>query len=386
MTKRHQVGYVSKASGAWHVRYYTTVDGERTQKSVRLCSVDREHSSAKSRLVQMKREEVMAAVNASVVTSDDNQVVQFYEHRFVPYCEEVVELTGRPRMKASTMRSYRQLWNQHLKSHFDTKTLQQYEAKTGTRFLQSLTSTQGKSVVKHCKALGASIFKLALRDEILTHNVWDDVLMPDDVVEPEATAHYTGEEAEKIIAALKARPDCQLVMGFACYLGLRPGEIAALKYEDFNADLSEVTINRSVVRGVVDTPKTQESVDTLPVIPQVKALLDVWKKKSGNPSVGYVFQSRRGTPVDLHNMVARTIRPTLKKAKLEFKGLYAGRRGAATLVIEVTGNAAVAQRLLRHASYQTTLDAYAKVIGKAAFKTGMQAVSEAITAAAKEAQ
>ena len=373
-----------KASGAWHVRYYTTLKGERVQKSVRLCLVDREHSSAKSKLVEACRREVMDAINAEMQNGDDLPISQFWEFQFVPHCEEIVELTGRPRMKASTMRSYTQLWNQHLKGHFGKKTLQHYTAKEGTRFLQSLTTTQGKSVVKHCKGLGTSIFKLAVRQEILGHNPFDDVLMPDDVVEPEETAHYTAAEARAIIDALKARPDCQLVMGFACYLGLRPGEIAALKFEDFSFDLTQVTINRSVVRGIVDTPKTQDSVATLPVIPQVKVLLDAWKAKCKGQTVGYVFQSRNKTPVDLHNMIARTIRPMLRKAKLEFKGLYAGRRGAATLVIEVTGNAAVAQALLRHASLKTTLDAYAKVIGKPAFAKGMQAVSEAITAAASK--
>lgn len=372
-----------KASGAWHVRYYTTVGGERVQKSSRLCAVDREHSSPKSKLVNMARREVMDAVNAEVRTSDDVSIVQFYENRFLPYCEEVIELTGRPRMKASTMRAYEHLWRRHLKPHFGTQTLQAYQAKTGTRFLQSLATTQGKSVIKHAKGLGTAIFKLAIRDEIIQANPFRDVLMPDDVVEPEATAHYTKEQTEKIIAALHAHPDCQLVVGLACYLGFRPGEIAGLRWEDFEGD--DVKIARSAGRDGVDTPKTQDSVATLPIIPQVKALLDAWKVKSGNPSIGYVFQSRNGTPVDLHNMVARTIRPTLKKAKLEFKGgLYAGRRGAATLVIEVTGNAAVAQALLRHASMKTTLDAYAKVIGKAAFAKGMAQVSEAITAAASK--
>jgi integrase len=387
MSKQCQKGYVFKASSAWHVRYYTTVAGERTQKCVRLCIADRENSSKKSKLVEARRREVMDPINAMTVTADDLTISQFYENRFLSYCEEIVELTGRPRMKASTMRCYEHLWRRHLKPHFGTKTLQQYEAKDGTRFLQSLTSTQGKSVVKHVKALGTSIFKLALRDEILTHSVWDDVLMPDGMIASKKTAHYTKEEAEAIIDALKDYPDCQLVMGFACYLGLRPGEIAGLKWPDFNANSTEVTINRSVIRGVVDTPKTEDSVDTLPVIPQVKALLDAWKTKAGNPSVGYVFQSRNGTAIDLHNLVARTIKPVLKKAGLSLKGgLYAGRRSAATLVIEVTGNAAIAQALLRHASMKTTLDAYAKVIGKAAFRKGMARVDKAISARVSKAR
>ena len=60
-------------------------------------------------------------------------------------------------------------------------------------------------------------------------------------------------------------------------------------------------------------------------------------------------------------MVSRTIRPTLQKAGIEWKGLYAGRRGAATAIIGLTGgNYAAAQELLRHRNMSTTLQFYKK--------------------------
>jgi hypothetical protein len=62
-----------------------------------------------------------------------------------------------------------------------------------------------------------------------------------------------------------------------------------------------------------------------------------------------------------------------KKSKVTWKGLYAGRRGACTAVIEATnGNYAVGQALLRHKSMKTTLDVYKKQITPDAFKTGME--------------
>jgi integrase len=48
------------------------------------------------------------------------------------------------------------------------------------------------------------------------------------------TAHYTLEEAENIISALVDHVDAQLVMALSFFLGLRPGEIAGLKWEDFD--------------------------------------------------------------------------------------------------------------------------------------------------------
>jgi integrase len=253
----------------------------------------------------------------------------------------------------------------------------------GTQFLQSLTGTQGKNTLKHIKALGSSIFKRALNEQRIEANPWNNVQMPDDAIEPESTKHYTLAEAEDMISALVDHVDCQLVIALSCFLGLRPGEIAALKWEDFDSE--NVYIRRSVVRGNVDTPKTQESVASLPLIDQVRVPLKLWREKSKRAE-GWVFESQKKTPVDLHNLISRIIFPHIeggrecvrcnekpKASGVEWKGLYAGRRGACTAVIENTnGNYAVAQALLRHKSMTTTLNVYKKQITPEALKVGMK--------------
>jgi hypothetical protein len=135
-------------------------------------------------------------------------------------------LTARTRKKPSTIRGYEQIWRQHLKSHFGNITLQEYEAHMGTQFLQSLTGSQGKATLKHIKALGGSIFKRAVIERRIKVSPWHDVAMPDDAIEPERTRHYTREEAENIISVPVDRVDRQLTMALACFLGLRPNEIA----------------------------------------------------------------------------------------------------------------------------------------------------------------
>src|ERR1019366_3284143 len=97
--------------------------------------------------------------------------------------------------------------------------------------------------------LGGSLFKRAVIARCIKVNPWHDVEMPDDAVDSAATLHYTVEEAENIVSALVDRVDCQLVIALACFLGLRPGEIEGLRWEDFDA--VSVNIRRSVVRGKV---------------------------------------------------------------------------------------------------------------------------------------
>jgi integrase len=428
---RVQSGYVYQASGALYVRYWTSqiVDGkpQRVQRSERLCDTDGKHyltrvtdkKTGKRRLVpssavKLKLNDKMQTVNSQEVTrrpGQDMTVTAFWETRYLPYCEEIVALTGEPRKKPSTVRGYKQIWKQHLKAHFADTSLQDYEPWMGTDFLQSLTAKQGKATLKHIKALGGSIFKRAVIERRIKVNPWHDVEMPEDAVESDATPHYTLEEAEDIISALVDHVDCQLVLALACFLGLRPGEIAALKWEDFDTKNDLVHIRRSVVRGVVGTPKTPESLASLPLPAQVRIPLELWRqavardkaelkgKGIDEESNGYVFESRNGTPVDLHNLTARVIRPHIegsqykihgkaqpcircnrvpKSSGREWKTLYAGRRCAATAVIEANnGNLAIGQALLRHKSQITTAVFYKKPVTPETLRNGMKLLEAA---------
>ena len=61
------------------------------------------------------------------------------------------------------------------------------------------------------------------------------------VKKPEATHAYSLEEAEAISNALIDDPPEQLVFCLAAFMGLRPGEISALKWEDH--DFLEFPLN-----------------------------------------------------------------------------------------------------------------------------------------------
>src|SRR2546428_6133940 len=81
--------------------------------------------------------------------------------------------------------------------------------------------------------------------------------------------------------------------------------------------------------------------------------------------------------MDLKDMIRRIIRPTLKTAGVEWKTLYAGRRGAGTLLIDLTnGNYAAAQELLRHKHMSTTLQFYKRQT-ESALTNGMKALQAA---------
>jgi len=359
---RHQQGYIfQSASGAFHVRYYdnTIVDGQtrRVQRSHLLCHKDEKHFSKSCKAVKLLRDSFMRTVNADEQGSD-LRIVDFWEQTYLPFVKE--------NMKVSTVTGYEQIWKQHLKTHFAKMTLAEYRTAKASAFLLGLTKTQGRATLNHVRSLMSGIFSHAVNLGLLAVNPMTGCKILGKVRPPAATSWYTLEEAENIISALVARVDAQLVISLAFFAGLRPSEIQGLQWSDFslsNDGTGTVSIRRAVVRGVVGTCKTPESVATLPLLPQIVVPLCLWKEQCVRAGLGtqkWLFENGRGMPADLREMIRRVVRPACEKAGLVWKGLYAGRRGAATAIIGLTNNVAAAQELLRHKNMGTTLAFYKK--------------------------
>lgn len=370
---RFQTGYIYEAFGAFHVRFYDSeiIDGKptRVQKSHRLVSKDQKYHSRTCKAVREKCADFMRTVNLGTANEQDMRVVDFWEKQYLPFIEK--------HKKPSTASGYKQIWNQHLKEHFAGVTLQDYKAHMGHQFLLKLVDTQGRRTLLHVKSLASGIFKRAINEGRLEINPWRSVELPEEAKSSVETPHYTLPEAEEIISALVDHVDGQLVMALSCFMALRPGEISGLQWPDFSND--SVHIQRAVVRGKVGTPKTPESVATLPLVNQVKIPLKLWWEKCGKPKQGWLFPTKSGRPVEMRDLVARKIRPVLKKEKLKWKSLYAGRRGAATAVIGLTnGNYAAGQELLRHKNMSTTLTFYKKQTQQA-LSDGIKALEAALT-------
>lgn len=349
---RHQRGHIFEAHGAFHVRYYTTENGERKQRSHRLCTKDKStgHGSPSAKAVRLLAEDHMRTINteAPAPSGEDMPVADFWERHYLPYCEKVLPVTGQPRLKASTLRGYKGVWTAHLKKHFGTTTLQRYNPDSASMLLDSLTGTMNSTSLKHVRAVGSAIFKRAVVEKRIKVNPWMGVSIPDDAVDPQNTPHYTPEQAENMVTALVDHVDAQLVLTLACFLGLGPAEISGLQWGDL--DSTSIHIRRNRMQGEVSTTKNKWRAASVPIIDHVRVPLELWRKKSEATADGDWLIP------DLHNLVGRVIKPHVKgdhecvrcekvpKASgVTWAGLYAGRRGAVTMVIEATGNVGVAQ-------------------------------------------
>jgi integrase len=241
--------------------------------------------------------------------------------------------------------------------------LRQYKTVDATRFLTSLAERGlGTRTIAHVRSLLSGLCRHALRTGIIETNPARDAgsLMPAQT--PEPTHAYTLDEAENIVTALVENTQGQLVFALACFLGLRPGEIAGLQWSDIEG--AWLHVRRSSWRGIVGTTKTEESVATVPLIEPLKAMLAAWQLQSTSE---WVFPSNRGDrPLNISQFAQRTIAPLLKSKNVAWHGLYAGRRSAATLLVQLTGNAVASQYVLRHKNIATTQAFYVKPVQTAA--------------------
>jgi hypothetical protein len=113
-----------------------------------------------------------------------------------------------------------------------------------------------------------------------------------------------------------------------------------------------LNIRRGVWRGIVSETKTEDSAATVPVIEPLRSLLA--RLRAQTPD-GFLIQNATGKPLGLDSLNVRVIAPATKKAGIEWRGYYPGRRGISGKATDTSKNALNSTGLLRHSTPITAL-------------------------------
>lgn len=352
--ERHQQPKPIKRNGAYHVRYYITENGGRVQKSHRLCAIKDGANKAKQLLADFLSEHV----NIGKENAGPMGVVEFWDEVYLPFLENDSAL------KPSTIHGYKQVWREHLQSHFGTLCLHEYTTGKLSQLLTSLAKTKRPGTLASIKWLASAIFAHAVATDHCEMNPCRDAKVLGKSLEKRQTGSYTLEEAENGINALVEHLQAQLVMALAFFVGLRKGEIATLKWEDFDGEC--IHVRRALSRGVVGPPKSIKSLRSIPIIRQVRGLLMLWRTKSNG--TGWVFPSERNTPLNLDLLAVSIIKPAFQKAGVPWKGYHAGRRGIGAKLKALTGNSAAGRDVLGHFDERVTQEHYERPLPETALR------------------
>src|SRR5208282_2656581 len=129
----------------------------------------------------------------------------------------------------------------------------------------------------------------------------------------------------------------------------------------------------------VELPKTEASGAPVPVIPPLRDILNAWKAKAQVTADCWIFQAgftrkkdhpvtlldaAKLTPLSPANILRDVILPALKKAKIEWLGYHAFRRGLATNLRALGVDDLTIMEILRHSDVAVTRTSYIKRVSE----------------------
>lgn len=203
---------------------------------------------------------------------------------------------------------------------------------------------------------------------------------------PQAQAHRPRIPRPCTVVALASAVERDgTVVRFVAYTGLRWGEMAALRVQDFDMLRRRVNVSCSVTESgglVWSTPKTHErrSVPFPAILADELAASMVGKARDA-----LVFTDMRGGVLRNSNWRARVFAPAVakcQKADESFPSItpHDLRHTAASVAVSAGANVKAVQRMLGHAKATMTLDTYADL-----FDTDLDDVADRLDTAIRAA-
>jgi len=353
--RHHQSGYVFLKGSNWYLRYredVTREDGsvDHVQKCQQLAKAEGKYRSRRS--VQSLAEELLRPLNDGTSTAESTMSLnQFIKDLYLPYVEE--------QKRRSTYCGYKNLWLRYIESDGEVA-LRDFRTLDGQQMLRSIAAREdlSRSTLGHIKHFLSGVFRYSRRQGVLhSPNPMYDVEIPKGRPAGETYAYSLEEEA--LMLTLLPEP-AATVVATAAFTGARKGELRGFLWQNY--DGGEIRVEKSVWRSHIEEPKRPKSKAAIPVIAQLKALLDRHKTKCGNPSKGFIFANACGDAMNLDALAKDVIRPALKGSAVEWHGWHAFRRGLATNLHRLGVSDKVIQQILRHANVTTTMNIYVKTV------------------------
>ncbi len=342
-----------RKQGKWRVRWREVdAEGVLRHRSQQLATVA--DYPRKTELRPLFNEFVAKLNRTAEQPLAQSRLVDFIEHNYLPYTERT--------LKPSTTHDYPNIFKRYLKDVLGDVLVREFSVPDGERIMQAVATNHDKLSTKtygKIKHFLGGVFTYAIRIGAYPGNA-----NPMHLVErPKGKASVETvpaglNTATRIIAALPF--PARAAVAIAAYTGVRKGEVRGLQWDDIGE--SEIAVRRSVWRGFITEPKTESSAATVPIAPELKVILDDYRRRRKNGSL-WLFPGRTAAlPADWDAIVRRHIQPALKDTGLTWPGLKAMRTGVASECHAAGVPTPDIQRLLRHADGRTTEQHYVKLL------------------------
>jgi integrase len=172
---------------------------------------------------------------------------------------------------------------------------------------------------------------------------------------------FTDEEAGKIPAAPEP---FGTILALTSLLGLRIGEVLALRVSDIDFSRKIVRVRQSIdaATRMVQAVKSKASSADVPMPTQLEARLRK-HLQTHDGKTDLLFINRHGRPFSANKLRAKVLHPLLVKLGIPRGGFHSMRHGVTSALLADGATPAVVQKQLRHSDPRITLGVYAHVIG-----------------------
>ncbi|MBI1805090.1 MAG: site-specific integrase [Ignavibacteriae bacterium] len=166
-------------------------------------------------------------------------------------------------------------------------------------------------------------------------------------VPPQKFDFFSREESDRLLSAI-ADPMWYGMVLLAIRTGLRVGEIMGLEWSDVDIAAGKLAVRKSIVRGIVSSPKNNRE-RYLPLTPQLCNALSKIPRSNG-----LLFQTKNGNPLRYHRL-RKTLARFCKRAGLRTIGWHRLRHTFASQLVGSGVSLKATQELLGHSDIRMTM-------------------------------
>ena len=313
MRQKYQRGSLKRQKGKWVGMFYDSTGSHRS----RVLGPVKSLTKTQARLAVNKFAD---EANAKV---DENRVWTFGEFVNGPY----LDFYGR-KWKHSTKENNVNRVSVHLVASLGQTELSSFKRDALQDLLDEKARGLSFSVCDHLRWDLKQIFDMAVAEGLIARNPALLLFTPKDAAKPVRRV-LTLKEVQTYFEALGQRE--RLIARLAVIAGMRPGEIFGLTWGRLTATYAD--IRQRVYRGIIDSPKTSQSIRRAALPEGLLREIEVWREFSAvTEPDAWVFPSERMTPLSKDNCWRRSMQPKLAKVGLEWANFLVLRRSHATLM------------------------------------------------------
>jgi len=302
---------------------------------------------------------------------------------FQPYLDRVNTAAKMPPKSGMTLETFVKEWRTNVAVNLKSSTARAAEShlrahilpKLGSLTLTEINTKAVQAFVAHLATGGRSRktvenVLLTLSSILRKAKAWDyacgsfslaDITLPREGVKKEQRC-FTDEEVGKILAA--APEPFGTILAVTSVLGLRIGEVLALRVSDLDFTKKIIRVRQSVdaVTRQVQSVKSSASSADVPLPSQLEARLRK-HLQTHDGKTNLLFINRLGRPYSANKLRAKVLHPLLVKLGIPHGGFHSMRHGVTSALLADGATPAVVQKQLRHSDPRITLGVYAHVIG-----------------------